>query len=161
MQRNFRGTGLGLAICEKLINMMDGDISVDSEPGMGSQFTIRIPLYGAQYPHKKGVEGLAGTRCWLAVRNASLCHFLETSLQRNGVEVVHYQDQTPAPEDVLITDDEIKEPRAGRAVITFCRRHIGMPLERAPGEWVHSVATPMNYLRCWHVFIALSWMTKS
>lgn len=90
----------------------------------------------------KGVEGLAGTRCWLAVRNASLCHFLETSLQRNGVEVVHYQDQTPAPEDVLITDDEIKEPRAGRAVITFCRRHIGMPLERAPGEWVHSVATP-------------------
>ncbi|MEH4014527.1 two-component system sensor histidine kinase RcsC [Escherichia fergusonii] len=142
VQRNFQGTGLGLAICEKLINMMDGDISVDSEPGMGSQFTIRIPLYGAQYPHKKGVEGLAGTRCWLAVRNASLCHFLETSLQRNGVEVVHYQDQTPAPEDVLITDDEIKEPWAGRAVITFCRRHIGMPLERAPGEWVHSVATP-------------------
>ena len=40
------------------------------------------------------------------------------------------------------TDDEIKEPWAGRAVITFCRRHIGMPLERAPGEWVHSVATP-------------------
>lgn len=47
------GTGLGLAICEKLISMMDGDISVDSEPGMGSQFTVRIPLYGAQYPQKK------------------------------------------------------------------------------------------------------------
>ncbi|MEN1508657.1 ATP-binding protein, partial [Pseudomonas aeruginosa] len=76
VQRNFQGTGLGLAICEKLISMMDGDISVDSEPGMGSQFTVRIPLYGAQYPQKKGVEGLSGKRCWLAVRNASLCQFL-------------------------------------------------------------------------------------
>ncbi len=47
------GTGLGLAICEKLISMMDGDISVDSEPGMGSQFTVRIPLYGAQVPAEK------------------------------------------------------------------------------------------------------------
>lgn len=52
VQRNFQGTGLGLAICEKLISMMDGDISVDSG-GMGSQFTLRIPLYGAQYPVKK------------------------------------------------------------------------------------------------------------
>nr|WP_240185353.1 hypothetical protein [Enterobacter hormaechei] len=24
----------------------------------------------------------------------------------------------------------------------FCRRHIGIPLERSPGVWVHSVATP-------------------
>ena len=30
----------------------------------------------------------------------------------------------------------------GRAVVTFCRRHIGIPLEKAPGEWVHSVAAP-------------------
>jgi two-component system capsular synthesis sensor histidine kinase RcsC len=48
VQRNFQGTGLGLAICEKLISMMDGDIAVETEPGMGSRFTIRIPLYGVQ-----------------------------------------------------------------------------------------------------------------
>ena len=28
----------------------------------------------------------------------------------------------------------------------FCRRHIGIPVERAPGEWVHSVATPHELL---------------
>ncbi|MGQ7173418.1 hypothetical protein ACUOCP_51325, partial [Escherichia sp. R-CC3] len=82
------GYGVGLLLSTglvSLISMMDGDISVDSEPGMGSQFTVRIPLYGAQYPQKKGVEGLSGKRCWLAVRNASLCQFLETSLQRSGI----------------------------------------------------------------------------
>ncbi|XGI80573.1 hypothetical protein ACED16_02000 [Enterobacter hormaechei] len=38
---------------------------------------------------RKGVEGLSGKRCWLAVRNASLCQFLETSLQRSGIVVTH------------------------------------------------------------------------
>lgn len=142
VQRNFQGTGLGLAICEKLISMMDGDISVDSEPGMGSQFTVRIPLYGTQYPQKKGVEGLSGKRCWLAVRNASLCQFLETSLQRSGIVVTTYEGQEPTPEDVLITDEVVSKKWQGRAVVTFCRRHIGIPLEKAPGEWVHSVAAP-------------------
>ncbi|EPO1183225.1 two-component system sensor histidine kinase RcsC [Escherichia coli] len=142
VQRNFQGTGLGLAICEKLISMMDGDISVDSEPGMGSQFTVRIPLYGAQSPQKKGVEGLSGKRCWLAVRNASLCQFLETSLQRSGIVVTTYEGQEPTPEDVLITDEVVSKKWQGRAVVTFCRRHIGIPLEKAPGEWVHSVAAP-------------------
>lgn len=33
VQRHFQGTGLGLAICEKLINMMDGDIAVESNRG--------------------------------------------------------------------------------------------------------------------------------
>ena len=142
VQRNFQGTGLGLAICEKLISMMDGDISVDSEPGMGSQFTLRIPLYGAQYPLKKGVEGLAGTRCWLAVRNASLYQFLESSLTRNGMTVLRYEGQQPDADDLLVADDVLEQAWQGRAAVIFCRRHIGIPLEREPGEWVHSVASP-------------------
>ncbi|STD27151.1 two-component system, NarL family, capsular synthesis sensor histidine kinase RcsC [Enterobacter asburiae] len=35
---------------------------------------------------------------------------------------------------------------AGRGSVLFCRRHIGIPVERAPGEWVHSVATPHELL---------------
>ena len=50
VQRHFQGTGLGLAICEKLVNLMDGDVSVESEPGLGSLFSIRIPLFNAQFP---------------------------------------------------------------------------------------------------------------
>lgn len=78
----------------------------------------------------------------LAVRNASLCQFLETSLQRSGIVVTTYEGQEPTPEDVLITDEVVNKKWQGRAVVTFCRRHIGIPLEKAPGEWVHSVAAP-------------------
>ena len=37
------GTGLGLAITRKLLNMMNGDIQVESVYGEGSVFTVRIP----------------------------------------------------------------------------------------------------------------------
>lgn len=142
VQRNFQGTGLGLAICEKLISMMDGDISVDTEPGMGSQFTVRIPLYDAQTPPKASIDGLADKRCWLAVRNASLNHYLQTLLEQNGIRVQCYEGEEPDKEDVLITDDELDGAWRGRAAIVFCRRHIGIPLERAAGVWLHSVASP-------------------
>ncbi|KAA1051260.1 two-component system sensor histidine kinase RcsC [Pseudocitrobacter sp. 73] len=142
VQRNFQGTGLGLAICEKLINMMDGDIAVDTEPGMGSQFTVRIPLYGAQAATPLVIDALAQKRCWLAIRNESLYQFIETLLTWHGVDVQRYEGEEPTPDDLLITDDDLEKPWTGRAVVIFCRRHIGIPLERAPGEWVHSIVSP-------------------
>jgi signal transduction histidine kinase len=41
--RKYGGTGLGLAISKRFCQMMGGDIIVESKPGEGSSFTIRLP----------------------------------------------------------------------------------------------------------------------
>ena len=42
--QRFGGTGLGLALSRKLARMMGGDVTVTSEPGKGSVFTVRLPV---------------------------------------------------------------------------------------------------------------------
>ncbi|MGA0546270.1 ATP-binding protein [Brevundimonas sp. VNH65] len=46
--RQFGGTGLGLSIVQELVRIMNGAVDVDSRPGDGSCFTIRLPLRPAR-----------------------------------------------------------------------------------------------------------------
>ena len=41
--RKYGGTGLGLALVSRFCQMMHGDVSVESQPGIGSRFTVRLP----------------------------------------------------------------------------------------------------------------------
>jgi PAS domain S-box-containing protein len=88
--RKFGGTGLGLTISKHLVNMMKGDILVESEPGKGSEFIFTAKFGLAGKGTGRNLEPsreLRGMRVLVVDDNASSREILQTLLESMSFEV--------------------------------------------------------------------------
>lgn len=58
MRKKYMGHGIGLSVAKGAMNFMDGDISVESEPGKGSIFTVTVPLRSEEESEGYSTEGM-------------------------------------------------------------------------------------------------------
>ena len=82
--RRFGGSGLGLAICKRLVELMGGQLTLRSQPGVGSHFIFRLPftLTPAQAPSQARAD-------------------VSVSLTHSGPQRVLIVDDNPIARDVL------------------------------------------------------------
>ncbi|WP_209428268.1 PAS domain S-box protein [Pararhodobacter sp. SW119] len=108
--RRFGGTGLGLTIVHKLVEMMGGDIRIDSFLGGGTTVEVRLPVPKADastasddaYADSIGLsaraEGLRGKRLLVADDNATNRAILSAILKKLGVQAHFAEDGAQACE---------------------------------------------------------------
>ncbi|QUT00413.1 two-component system sensor histidine kinase RcsC [Proteus terrae] len=136
------GTGLGLAICEKLINLMDGDISVVSQENIGSRFTVRIPLYGAlegiESSSKQNIYKESNVRCFIDIKNLYLEGFIGRYLRYFGLSCELLTEEVViSSNDFIITDYDL--PRKDNCQFIRINEHYFEPSKKiAENVWVCS-----------------------
>jgi PAS domain S-box-containing protein len=101
--RRYGGTGLGLTITKRLVEMLGGSISFESEPEKGSSFRVTIPSGSAQAPVQRtgaalGVEGsaaesaLGGYRILIVDDRKEFCYLVSRYIEDAGGRTMSVSD---------------------------------------------------------------------
>ena len=86
--RRFGGTGLGLTICRHITDLMGGKISVDSEIGSGSTFSVEVSLKKPDQQSTRNREDLSGLDILLVTNSSMMPQVMRSYLEKENANCV-------------------------------------------------------------------------
>jgi signal transduction histidine kinase/CheY-like chemotaxis protein len=136
--RKQEGTGLGLVITKRLVEALGGTIAVQSERGVGTTFTVELPIVTADANTETTTEATPATaaeqgrtRTILCVDDSADAHLLlREYFKGTSVRLVEAYDAAQAlrlaeeaQPDVILLDIELPEPEQGRQLFSDLREN--------------------------------------
>ncbi len=101
-----QGTGLGMAIAKNIVDMMGGAIAVESEPGKGTTFTVRLELrFAVQHRNMDPIAELSGLRGLVVDDDLVSCQSVSKMLRQIGMRA----EWTLSGKEAVVRTDEAVE----------------------------------------------------
>lgn len=139
--RKYGGTGLGLIISQRLVELMEGTIAVESQEGVGTTFSFTIKSKISQQPIRKYVicntVGNEGKRVLLVDDNATNLRILKTQLEQwklsttlafTGHEALEIMALSEGNFDLVITDMQMPDMDGTQLSQYIKAKHVDIPI---------------------------------